>query len=201
MYADSIDNESIAQLPRLEFDGKIVIIRTEQELHQWIPKLLAEKIVGFDTETKPSFKKGERNRIALLQLATPSLALLIKMKQVGLPRILAEILEDPKILKIGAAIRDDIKALRKIAEFKPDGFIDLQQVVPTYGIENLSVRKMAAIVLNGKVSKSQQLSNWDNENYSEAQQQYAAIDAWVCREIYLKLISTRTENELSPNIP
>lgn len=196
MYADSIDNESIAQLPRLVFEGQIVLVNTADDLERWLPKLLEEKILGFDTETKPSFKKGEKNSIALLQLASTNLALLIRLRILGLPKELVKLLENPKILKIGAATRDDIRSLSKITPFKPEGFIDLQQVVPQYGIENLSVKKMAAIVLNGKVSKSQQLSNWNADSLSEAQQQYAALDAWVCREIYLKLISSKVKNEV-----
>lgn len=196
MYADSIDNESIAQLPRLVFEGQIVVVNTADDLERWLPRLLEEKILGFDTETKPSFKKGEKNSIALLQLASSNLALLIRLRVLGLPKELVKLLENPKILKIGAATRDDIRFLSKITPFKPEGFIDLQQVVPQYGIENLSVKKMAAIVLNGKVSKSQQLSNWNADSLSEAQQQYAALDAWVCREIYLKLTSSKVKNEV-----
>ncbi|HOP05035.1 MAG TPA: 3'-5' exonuclease [Tenuifilaceae bacterium] len=191
MYADSIDNESVAQLPRIFYEGQIVVINSEDEIRRWLPELLKEKIIGFDTETKPSFKKGESNSIALLQLATEKLALLIRVKHTGFPKELIKLVENPQILKIGAAIHDDLKSMSKIAKFKHEGFIDLQQVVPNYGIENLSVRKMAAIVLGKKVSKSQQLSNWDAPSLSEAQQQYAAIDAWVCREIYLKLITSK----------
>lgn len=191
MYADSIDNESVAQLPRIFFEGQIVVINSEDEVKKWLPELLRDRIIGFDTETKPSFRKGESNSISLLQLATKNLALLIRLKSTGFPKELIKFIENPQILKIGAAIHDDLKSMAKIAKFKPNGFIDLQQIVPEYGIENLSVRKMAAIVLEKKVSKSQQLSNWDAPTLSEAQQQYAAIDAWVCREIYLKLITSK----------
>ena len=192
MYADSIDNESVAQLPRVFFEGQIEVISSEKELKKWIPELFKGKILGFDTETKPSFKKGESNSIALLQLATEKLALLIRVKHTGFSKELIKLIENPQILKIGAAILVDLKSMSKIARFKPEGFIDLQQLVPQYGIENLSVRKMAAIVLGKKVSKSQQLSNWEAPVLSDAQQQYAAIDAWVCREIYLKLITSKT---------
>ncbi|PKP36556.1 MAG: 3'-5' exonuclease, partial [Bacteroidetes bacterium HGW-Bacteroidetes-15] len=160
MFADSISKEEIAELPKVVFKGKIHVINSEEGLNKWLPILLKEKLIGFDTETKPSFKKGELNSIGLLQLATSDIALLIRVKELGLPKQLVDILESPKTLKIGAAIRDDIKSLQKIKRFTPGGFIDLQSVVPEYGIESFSVRKMAAIVLGQKVSKSQQLSNW-----------------------------------------
>lgn len=191
MFADNISKEEIAQLPKVVFSGKILVISDEEMLNQSIDLFKNEKILGFDTETKPSFKRGESNRIGLLQLSTADTAFLIRIKSVGLPSELIKILEDPTILKVGAAIRDDIKSLQKIKRFTPSGFIDLQSVVSEYGIESLSVRKMAAIVLGKKVSKSQQLSNWDALSLTEAQQQYAAIDAWACREIYLKLITSK----------
>lgn len=193
MYADSISKEEITLLPKVVFNGVIQVVNSEEELNKWLPVLLKQKLIGFDTETKPTFKKGDLNSIALLQLATSDIALLIRVKELGLPNQLIDLLESPTILKIGAAIRDDIKSLLKIKKFNPEGFIDLQSVVPEYGIESLSVRKMAAIVLGQKVSKSQQLSNWDAPSLTEAQQQYAAIDAWACREIYLKLITSKAK--------
>lgn len=191
MFENTITKEEIAQLPKAVYSGNIKVVSSLQELNQWLPVLLKEAVIGFDTETRPSFKKGHLNGIALLQLATHEIALLIRLKEVGLPSELIDILENPKILKIGAAIRDDIKSLKKLNGFTPDGFIDLQSIVSEYGIESLSVRKLAAIVLGQKVSKSQQLSNWESNTLTDAQQQYAAIDAWICRQIYLKLITSK----------
>ncbi|MDY0254210.1 MAG: 3'-5' exonuclease [Tenuifilaceae bacterium] len=193
VFKDDITKEEINQLPKAVYSGDIFVISSEDELLKHLPRLARERTIGFDTETKPNFKKGQMNGIALLQLATPDLALLIKVKEVGLPKELIKILEDPTILKIGAAIRDDNRGLQKLGKFTPSGFIDLQNVVSEYGIASLSVRKMAAIVLGIKVSKSQQLSNWEATDYTEAQQQYAAIDAWACREIYLKLITSKVK--------
>jgi ribonuclease D len=191
MFPEDISKETVSQLPKAVYNGQIVVVQTPEELSQWLPVLTNSNILGFDTETKPTFRKGELNGIALLQLATNELALLIKVKEVGLPNDLIALLENPKILKIGAAIRDDIKSLQKIKRFVPNGFIDLQSIVQQYGISSLSVRKMTAIVLGCKVSKSQQLSNWDAPVYTEAQQQYAAIDAWACKEVYIKLITSK----------
>ncbi len=186
-FLNTISNEEVAALPKLEFTGEIVVISSEEELIRWLPRLVTVSVLGFDTETKPTFRKGELNSIALLQLANSHLALLIRLKHTGITKPLISLLQNASILKIGAAIRDDLKALQKVKAFTPQGFIDLQNIVADYGIGELGVRKMAAIVLGKKVSKSQQLSNWNAPILSDAQQQYAAIDAWACREIYMKL--------------
>ena len=193
IFKNDIAKEEVNELPKAVFNGEIFVITSEEELTKHLPVLAKEKVIGFDTETKPAFKKGQVNGIALLQLATHEIALLIKIKEVGMPKELTKILENPSILKIGAAIRDDNRGLQKVAKFKPAGFIDLQNIVSEYGIECLSVRKMAAIVLGKKVSKSQQLSNWESPIYTEAQQQYAAIDAWACREIFIKLLESKAK--------
>lgn len=188
MFAETIDNEEILKLPRTSYTGEIKVISKEEELNIWLPILLKSKIIGFDTETKPSFKKGHSNKLALLQLATDDIALIIRVIPTGLPKPLLKVLQDKNIVKVGAAIHDDIKSLQKIKIFKPQGFIDLQNFAVEKGIENKSVRKLAAIVLNVRVSKSQQLSNWESEELTEAQLQYAAIDAWICGEIYKKML-------------
>lgn len=189
MFAESIDNEAILNLPRINFPGNIKVITNEEDLSIWIPTLAKTGIVGFDTETKPSFKKGSTNSVALLQLASDDLAMIIKVKSTGLPKILLQLLQNEKVLKIGAAIHDDIKSLQKIKTFRPAGFVDLQNFAKEKNIESKSVRKLAAIVLGVRVSKSQQLSNWESEILTEAQLQYAATDAWICREIYNKMIT------------
>lgn len=186
-FLNTISNEEVSALPKLEFTGKIVVISSDEELSHWLPQLASDRVLGFDTETKPTFRKGELNSIALLQLANAHLALLIRLRHTGIPKQLVSLLQDASILKIGAAIHDDLKSLQKVKAFTPQGFIDLQNIVADYGIGELGVRKMAAIVLGKKVSKSQQLSNWNAPTLSDAQQQYAAIDAWACREIYIKL--------------
>jgi ribonuclease D len=188
MFAESIENEEILKLPRISFSGKIKVISSEEDLNTWLPTLTTSGVVGFDTETKPSFKKGHANSVALLQLASNEIALIIRVQHTGIPNQLIKFLQNEKILKIGAAIHDDIKALQKIKSFTPKGFIDLQNVAKEKNIENKSVRKLAAIVLNVRVSKSQQLSNWESETFTEAQLQYAATDAWVCKAIYQKMI-------------
>ncbi|RPH34121.1 MAG: 3'-5' exonuclease domain-containing protein 2 [Bacteroidales bacterium] len=188
MFAETIENEEILKLPRISYPGEIKVIASEDELNIWLPHLLKSSIIGFDTETKPSFKKGHINGVALLQLATDELALIIRVAPTGIPKLLVKVFQDSMVLKVGAAIHDDIKLLQKVKPFKPQGFIDLQNIAVEKGIENKSVRKLAAIVLNVRVSKSQQLSNWESETLTEAQLQYAATDAWICSEIYKKMI-------------
>lgn len=187
MFAPNIDNDEIVKLPRLNFPGDVFVISNSEELTAKIEILAKSKILGFDTESKPSFKKGRNNGIALLQLSNENTALIIRVKELGIPKELKNILESEKIIKVGAAIRDDLKGLKSISDFSPKGFVDLQQIASNYNIEGQSVRKLAAIVLGVRVSKSQQLSNWEAENLTMAQIDYAATDAWVCREIFIKL--------------
>ena len=142
------------------------------------------KILGFDTETRPSFKKGQRHKVSLLQLADDRSAWLFRLNMIGLPPELAAMLADPDIIKIGVAIHDDIKALRNLRPFEPGGFVDLQTVVADHGIKQLGLKKLSAIVLGFSISKSQQVSNWEAPALTEPQQLYAATDAWVCRRIY-----------------
>lgn len=189
MFAANIDRDTLNSLPRIQFKGQLVVANNENDLVNWLPTLCKEQVIGFDTESKPSFKKGKVNGISILQLANSKLAIIVKVKKIGIPDVLKQFLENGQIVKVGAAIHDDIKGLNKIRSFNPTGFIDLQRIAPSYGIEELSVRKLSAIVLGFTVSKRQQLSNWEADELTEAQKLYAATDAWVCREIYLKLIS------------
>lgn len=194
MFEARIDSEKFKEFPKIQFTGKTVVASSVDDIQQWIPLLITESILGFDTESKPSFKKGQNNGISLLQLANSQLAVLIQLKATGIPDILKNLLENQSIIKVGVAIHDDIKGMAKFRRFNPNGFIDLQKVAPKFGIEELSVKKLAAVVLGATISKGQQLSNWEAENLTESQIRYAATDAWICREIYLKLKS------VNPNI-
>ena len=150
--------------------------------------------MGFDTETRPTFKKGKINRVALLQLATESEAYLFRLCKMDIPTNLMTLLTTPSILKIGAAIKNDIDVLQRLAKIKPNGFVDLQDMVQQYQINDIALTKMAGIVLGVRISKSQQTSNWENNILTPAQQRYAATDAWICYKIYEKLIQLKIEN-------
>ena len=187
-FKKSITDEELAELPLAFFEGKIHLIEKVEQLTDAVNYLKTQKILGFDTETRPSFKKGQNHQVALLQLSTADEAFLIRTNLIGLSPGLIRVLASPLILKIGAAIRDDIKILQRITAFKPGGFIELQEMVKLYGIENFSLKKLAAIVCGVRISKSQRLTNWEAPVLTEQQQIYAATDAWIAYHIYTGLI-------------
>ena len=194
MYQKSITKEEVKRLQPGHFSGEVMIL----DQNSGVPGVVIREIknctlLGFDTETRPSFKKGRKNRLALLQLATAERAYLIRCNQIGLPGPIVDILQDSGILKVGVAVRDDIRGLQKFAPFEPCGFIELQDYVSRFGIESNGLRGIAAIVLHLKISKSQQLSNWENNRLSDAQVRYAATDAWACHEIYQNLSANKND--------
>ena len=199
MFQISISPEEIAALELVSFPGEIVVIDEEGEaLEQAVRYLKRQKVLGFDTETRPTFSPDQRPYgTALLQLSGGGKAFLFRVKKCGLPPSLASVLSAHYIKKVGAATLDDVRGLQKITRFQPRGFVDLQNIVWEYGIRDKSVKKMAAIILGVKISKAQQLSNWEAAQLSEGQQRYAATDAWICREMYLQLLKAE-KNPLTP---
>jgi len=187
MIAKSITKEEVQNLPLIAFEGAIYTIDTFSDVKKAVNFLEKHKVLGFDTETKPCFKKGKRNEVALLQLSTENYAFLFRLNHIGLPKDLIKILSNENILKIGVALRDDVVALSKHSDFKPQGFIDLQNYVKNFEIENFGLKSLSALVLGYKISKSQQVTNWEAPQLTEAQQKYAATDAWVTLKIYNKL--------------
>lgn len=183
----SISNEEILLLPLRTFAGEIVLIQSKDELEAVTEMLEQADVIGFDTETRPSFKKGEFHEVALLQFSIPGKALLIQLQKTGLPESIANILSNPNIIKAGVAIRDDIKALQKLRRFNPHGFVDLSVLARENGIGVESVKKLTALLLGFRISKTAQTSNWETFTLTEKQIEYAATDAWVCLEIYKKL--------------
>ncbi len=199
MFQISISPEEISALELASFPGEIVLVDREgEQLDQALRYLKRQRVLGFDTETRPTFSPDQHSTgTALLQLSGGGRAFLFRLKKIGLPKPLAAILANPSIVKVGAATLDDVRGLQKITPFSPKGFVDLQSIVSEYGIRDKSVKKMTAIILGVKISKAQQLSNWEAEKLSESQQKYAATDAWVCREMYLKLMASE-KNPLTP---
>jgi ribonuclease D len=196
MFIPSITKDQLRELPLLQFKGNIHIIDSVTDLRAHIPAILMQKVIGFDTETKPSFKKGNVNKVALLQLAAKEDAYIFRLHHLGLQDELIHLLSNSDIIKVGAAIRDDIRHLQKVRHFLAGGFVELQNFVKEFGIESNGLSSLAGITMNSRISKSQQLSNWEAESLTEAQALYAATDAWACREIYLKLrsLTNGTEN-------
>lgn len=188
MIPKKISKIEIMDLPLGQFEGEIVLVDKPTQIADVIKALSGENLIGFDTETRPSFTKGNQHQVALLQLATKDIAFLIRVNQIGMPGAIKELLETKQIIKIGAAVRDDLKALSKLREkFAPQSFYDLNEELKRVGFENVGVRNLAAMVLNVRISKSEQVSNWESQVLTEKQMLYAATDAWACLEIYTKL--------------
>lgn len=202
IFKSKITPEEIERLDQADFKGEVIVVDSVgPDYQKAIDYLKSQKVLGFDTETKPSFHANERrNRVALLQLSGRRCAVLFRLTHLGLTQEIADILSDRRIKKIGAAVHYDIKGLQFYKKFNAAGFIDLQNLGVDWGISEKSVRKMAAIILNLRVSKSQQLSNWESALLSPGQIHYAAVDAWVCLEMYLKLKKTpKKEINKEPN--
>jgi ribonuclease D len=191
MFQPGITSEELSQLPVISYQGDIRLVDRSELVRPAVQSLRNQKVLGFDTETKPSFKKGVVNKVSLLQLATNQEVFLFRLNRIGLPESIADILSDENIVKVGAAIRDDIKILQKLRVFSPAGFVDLQHIVKDFGIESKGVRQLAGIILGGRVSKAQQLTNWEATEISDNQKVYAATDAWVCLEMFQKLSSIK----------
>ena len=187
VFQSTITNEQTAQLSPAHFDGKIIVVQNETQIEEACRDLASQRIIGFDTETRPSFKAGVTNKVSLLQLSTQERCYLIRLNRVKLHSAILKILSNPNIIKIGADVAADMRSLHVLRNFKERGVLDLQKIVSAWGIEEKSLRKMSAIVLGERVSKAQRLSNWEANQLTPQQQIYAATDAWVCIEIYKHL--------------
>jgi ribonuclease D len=186
MVFSKITKEEIIQLPLCEYKGEILIVNSKEKVIQAVEELMTFSMLGFDTEKKPAFSKGEYYPPAWLQLATDQKVFLFRIKG-QLDKELIDLLESPKTQKVGVAIRDDIKDLQKLTPFNPDGFVDLGDIARKLGIENFGLRNLAGRILNIRISKKEQRSNWGKDNLTPEQKMYAAIDAWVGLKIYEKL--------------
>jgi ribonuclease D len=186
-YDFSITKEAINELPMKHFPGNSQVISKKSDIKNAVNQLREEPVLGFDTETRPSFKKGEHYPISLLQLSTAKNAYLFRLRKTSFPSELTELLADDSIIKVGVAIRDDIKGLQDLSKFEPGGFVELADLATKLKVKNLGLRSLAAIFLDFRISKAAKLSNWDNETLTESQISYAATDAWVGREIYMNI--------------
>jgi ribonuclease D len=191
---NTISKEQIATLPRAVFPGRIIVIQTKSEAEKAISYLEKYEVLGFDTETRPSFKKGQSHKISLMQVSTDDTCFLFRLNIIGIPPCLNQILINPEIKKIGLSLKDDFSAIRKRMNLEPKGFIELQSFVKKFGIEDNGLQRIYAILFGEKISKGQRLSNWEALTLSDAQQKYASLDAWACLRIYDKLI------KLDPNL-
>lgn len=175
------------QLQRISFPGKIHLINNDEELRSASIELNSAIELGFDTETKPSFKKGDVFKVALLQLATETDAYIIRLHYVTEFQLIRNIFENQKITKVGVAIRDDLKQLQKIFNFTPQNFKELQDIAKAKGLKNFGLRGMTEEVLQAALSKGPKLTNWEAKILTEQQMMYAATDAWIGLVLYHKL--------------
>ncbi len=187
MFASNITKEDINLLPLDKYEGRVILIDQEKQLKAAFEHISTAQYVGFDTETKPVFVKGETNEVSLLQIALKDAVYLIRIHLTGFGAEIIEFFENENIKKLGVGLRDDLIFLRRIKEFEPRGFVELNELVNQLDIEANGLRKLTAIILGFRISKNAQVSNWEAPQLNEKQVVYAATDAWVCLEMYEKL--------------
>ncbi len=192
---NKIDKSELADKPRVVFEGVIDEINTLERAEAAVRDISAHKLIGFDTETRPSFTRGVQHKVALLQLATLDHAWLFRLNQIGMPDCVAGLMENPDILKIGVSVKDDKSQLGGRRSLKPAGFVELQDMCAEMGIEEKGLQKMYGILFGQRISKNQQLSNWEIASLTEGQRQYASIDAWACLRIYNYLCELKRTGE------
>ncbi|MBR5149697.1 MAG: 3'-5' exonuclease domain-containing protein 2 [Bacteroidaceae bacterium] len=193
IFSPTIEKSEVAKLPNVLFEGRIITIDSEGEAERAAQALSKESILGIDTETRPSFRKGVHYSVSLLQLSTADTCFLFRLCRTGITNSLKQLLENTNIKKIGVSLHDDYHALNEKRRFTPGNFIDLQKYVSNFGIEEMSLQKIYAIIFAQRISKSQQLTNWDADVLTDKQKLYAATDAWACLNIYNHLETIRTQ--------
>lgn len=180
----SISKDQLASLPIATYDRTIVLVDTIDDALKAVEELTKEKVIGFDTETKPSFKRGQTNKVSLLQLSSHSTCYLFRLNHIGLHPAVKSLLENKEILKVGLSIHDDFHNLNKICALNPDGFIDLQAYVKQFRIADNSLARIYAVIFGKRISKGQRLTNWEADELTPNQQAYASLDAFACVSIY-----------------
>ena len=192
---NKFEKQLISSLPVAEFTGRIEVVLSASEAERAVNFLLSQPILGFDTETRPSFKRGFQHKVALLQVATEDICFLFRLNHIGLAPSIVRLLEDATLPKIGLSWHDDINSLQKLGPFKAGHFIDIQHYVHDIGIEDMSLQKIYANLFGQKISKRQQLSNWEADVLSDKQKIYAATDAWACINIYKEIIRLKRDKD------
>lgn len=190
-FALHIDKNTIQTLPLTSFEGDVIIVDVPEKVQEAVEYLSQFTVLGVDTEARPSFKRGVHYPTALVQVATMERCYLFRLTHVGMPKELAQIFANPNICKVGLAFKDDLNGLRRRRDFKPTNCIDLQSIVCKYGIMELGLQKIFAIIFGQKISKAQQLTNWENSHLTPEQAKYASTDAWATLKIYLELQKTK----------
>lgn len=189
-FANRITKEEVNALPLVGFEGEVVVIDRPEQVADAVSYLKSQKVIGVDTEARPSFTRGVHYPTALVQIASRERCYLFRLTHVGMPEELCGIFADSNICKVGLAFRDDLNGLRRRRQFVPRNCVDLQSLVGRWGIQDLGLQKIFAICFGKKISKAQQLTNWENSHLTPEQARYASTDAWATLEIYLLLQHT-----------
>ncbi len=192
---NKFDKKSIAQLPTVTFPGKTVMVMSESEAEKAVHFLLSQDILGVDTETRPSFKKGETHMVSLLQVSTSDVCFLFRLNHIGITPAILRLLENKAVPMVGLSLHDDMLSLHKRVAFTPGFFIDLQDLVGELGIEDLSLQKLYANLFHQKISKRQRLTNWDSDVLNDKQKAYAALDAWACINLYKEILRLKQSGD------
>ena len=192
---NKFDKKSIAQLPTVAFPGKTVVVMSESEAEKAVEFLLSQDILGVDTETRPSFKKGESHMVSLLQVSTGDICFLFRLNHIGITPAILRLLENKTVPMVGLSLHDDMLSLHKREAFRPGNFIDLQDLVGDLGIEDLSLQKLYANLFHQKISKRQRLTNWDSDVLNDKQKAYAALDAWACINLYKEIVRLKNSGD------
>lgn len=184
---NTISKAELSTYAQEVFPGRIIVIQEETEAEKACDYLSKCEAIGFDTETRPAFRKGVTHQIALMQLSTVDTCFLFRLNMIGFPACLAELLVDPVVKKIGLSLKDDFSAIHKRMSLAPANFVELQSFVKDYGIEDNGLQRIYGILFEKRISKGQRLSNWEVDVLSDSQKMYAALDAWACLRIYNEL--------------
>lgn len=192
---NKLKKEEVSPMPQVLFPGRIITIYTEGEVQRAVDYLLDQPILGIDTETRPSFQKGKCYKVCLVQVSTHDTCFLFRLNFFGLPKALIRLLEDTSVPKVGLSLKDDFASLKKRANFNPGKYIELQEYVKSFGIQDMSLQKLYANVFGERISKAQRLSNWEANLLTDAQKRYAATDAWACIRLYEELEALKESGE------
>ena len=195
LIQNKIDKKTIATFPTVSFPGRIVVVLSESEAERAVDYLLSQPVLGFDTETRPSFKKGVQHKCSLLQVSTSNCCFLFRLNYIGMCPAVKRLLEDTTVTKVGLAWNNDAHGLHQLGDFQMGTFVDLQDMARKLGIEDQSLAKLYANVFGERISKRQQLTNWERDVLDEAQKRYAAIDAWACVQLYVEFKRMTESND------
>jgi ribonuclease D len=194
-FNPALTKDEVNRCPLFKYSGQIVLVQSEEELLPTLKKLRKERFLGFDTETRPSFRKGTSYSPALIQLAAEKEVYIFQLGKIPLDERLASILSNPDSIKAGVGIADDMRCLRALYDFQPDGLVDLSELARRHKIGPRSLRGLAACFLDVRISKNERCSNWGAEQLQPRQIVYAATDAWVSRQIYMRARALGLEHD------